>query len=277
MQTITDWAALWKQLVEIKRESQKESIETPGGGDHWAERARQFDQRVKTKWQQPDLSRQLLLSILDRDSTLVDIGAGTGAWARLFAGQVKKVTAVEPSPAMREILLENLAQDGISNVEIIPDGWMECSLVSHDYVFCSHAMYGVEDFTGFVRKMVEHTKKMCFLLIRAPSMDGLITEACRHIWNQPHDSPNFTIAYNILLQMGICANVQFEGTSRSHFIFSASREDAFCEIKKRMGLTGTQQHDPYLLDLLNRRLIEKDGKFIWPGGGRPALIYWSVG
>lgn len=184
MQTTTDWSALWKELVEIKRESQKESIETPGDSDHWHQRAYEYDKRVKEKWQKPDLTRNLILTLLEPNSSIVDIGAGTGAWSLLFAKQAKRVTAVEPSKAMRNVLEENITKGNIDNIEVIPNGWMESSLASHDYVFCSHAMYGIEDFQAFVQKMVVHATKKCFLLIRAPSADGLITEACQHIWHQ---------------------------------------------------------------------------------------------
>lgn len=43
-----------------------------------------------------------------KDSTVLDIGAGTGAWAILLSKFVKKVTAIEPSVEMRSILEDNL-------------------------------------------------------------------------------------------------------------------------------------------------------------------------
>jgi ubiquinone/menaquinone biosynthesis C-methylase UbiE len=47
---------------------------------------------------------------------VADIGAGTGQLSRLFAGKSKKVYAVEPDPAMREIALLSLAD--FAEVEI---------------------------------------------------------------------------------------------------------------------------------------------------------------
>jgi precorrin-6B methylase 2 len=276
MQTITDWAALWRELVEVKQENQKKSIETPGDSDYWLAQARSYDHRVKNKWAKPDVSRQFVLETLQPDSTIIDIGAGTGAWTLLFSKTMQKVTAVEPSGAMREVLVENIKEAKVENIEIIAEKWPEANPAVHDYVFCSHAMYETDDFYKFVNKMTACANRMCFLLIRAPSLDGLITEACRHIWNQPHDSPNFTIAYNILLQMGISANVRFEESDRQHFIACDSEEDALHEIKERMGLLGTNEHDDYLRDLLKRRLIKHDDQFVWPGSRRSALVYWTV-
>ncbi len=276
MQQITDWKALWKSLVEIKQESRLRSIETPAGGDIWQIKAREFDVRVKQRWQKPDTSRETVLSYLTSDSTILDIGAGTGAWAMLFAQHVHQVTAVEPSPAMRGILLENLREGGCANVRVLETPWPETEVSKHDYSFCSHAMYGVGDFQGFVQHMLDHTRKRVFLLIRAPWQDGLITEAFNHVWGQPHDSPNFIIAYNILLGMGITPDVKFEHSRQKTFLISASLDEAFSELKSRLGLTHDPSYDAYMRDLLERRLLAKDGQYLWPGSCESALIHWDV-
>lgn len=276
MQNITDWARLWQELVEVKQGSQKESIETPGDSDYWGSRAREYDERVDHKWKKPDSTRNFLLSTLQPKSTIIDIGAGTGSWSILFSKQLQKVTAVEPSKAMRDVFQEKIRKHRISNIEILPEKWPESTPERHDYVFCSHAMYGVTDFPAFIRKMVDRSRKMCFLLIRAPILDGLITEAFRYVWKQPYDSPNFTIAYNVLIQMGIYANVQFEEQDKQFFISSTSESEAFFELKRRTGLLENNEHDEFLRDLLRRRLVKEGECYLWPGGVRSALIYWDV-
>ncbi len=76
--------------------------------------------------------------------------------------------------------------------------------------------------------------------------------------------------------MGIRADVQFEEPTKEYFLASPSLEDAFIEIKKRMGLVTDPTHDSYLKDLLSRRLVKYNGQFLWPGGSRSALIYWTI-
>jgi SAM-dependent methyltransferase len=276
MEPITDWAKLWKELVEIKNYSRKNGMETPGNGDIWSSKARDFNERVKQRWDKPDSTRKFMLSLLEPNTTLVDIGAGTGAWAILFSKHIQKVTAVEPSGAMAEVMLENIAEAGCNNIEIIREKWPDADPGMHDYTFCSHAMYGAPDFPAFIQHMIDRTRKMCFLLIRAPSPDGLITEAAQYVWGQPHDSPNFSIAYNILLQMGIYANVQIEDSDKWFFITSPSQEAALEEIKSRLGLGQESIYNSCLESLLARRLIKENDHYLWPGGVQSALVYWKV-
>jgi hypothetical protein len=109
----------------------------------------------------------------------------------------------------------------------------------------------------------------------APSLDGVRAEAARHIWGQPLDSPNFTIAYNILLQVGIFANVLMEDTGLWKPRTSESLEDALGSMKRRFGLLETREYDDYLMDLLRRRLTWQDNRYIWPREVRTALVYWN--
>ena len=88
------------------------------------------------------------------------------------------------------------------------------------------------------------------------------------------DSPNFTIAYNILLQMGIYAHVQMENTGLWKSRTSDSLEEALHSMKRFLGLNAIGKHDNYLLELLQRRLTLKNGRYIWPPEVRSALVYW---
>ncbi|MBN1218112.1 MAG: class I SAM-dependent methyltransferase [Anaerolineae bacterium] len=271
-----DWIALWRELVEIKARSRKREANAETKVDVWCARAREFDESVKRRWARPDSSRDFVISQLDANATVLDIGAGTGAWAALLNRHVRWVTAVEPSSAMIEVMREKLAVEGCSNVETIQGVWPDVSVEPHDFSLCSHAMYGYPDLPAFIRHMVASTKRMCFLVLRAPAVDGLLAEAARHIWGQPHDSPNFTIAYNVLLQMGIYPNVLMENTGLWDSRTSGSLTEALHKTKQHFGLDGLTEHDDFLIDLLRRRLTYQDGQYVWPRGVRSALVYWTV-
>ena len=146
----------------------------------------------------------------------------------------------------------------------------------YDFSLCSHAMYGFADFKTFIDRMVEVTKKTCFLLMRVPTSDGVMAEAAMRVWGQPYDSANFQIAYNALLQMGIYANVLMENTGLWKPWRSASIEEALADVKRKLGLVGDTVHDDYLRQLLERRLSYENGEYVWPRGVRSALVYWDV-
>ncbi|MGI5916200.1 MAG: class I SAM-dependent methyltransferase [Anaerolineae bacterium] len=277
MQKITDWLELWRQLVEVREKGF--ASEQPGQEeqDRWRERARGFHKKVLERWARPDSSRDFLLSQLDSNTSVLDIGAGTGSWTVLMARAGAQVTALDPSLAMIEVLKENLVAEGLQeNATVIQGSWPDADVPVHDITLCAHAMYGAADLALFIRRLEEVTRKRCFLLLRAPVPDNVMAIAAQRIWGQPHDSPNFVVCYNALIQMGIYPNVLMENTGAWGAWSNETMEDAFAEIKGKLGLKESTEHDDFLRGLLKERLTYRDGRWVWPPSMRSALVYWDV-
>jgi SAM-dependent methyltransferase len=83
---------------------------------------------------------------LDRSSTLVDMGAGTGALALAAAGVCRRVVAVDVSPAMLGALRERAGAAG--NLECVRAGFL--SYVHQgdpaDFVYSRNALHHLPDF-----------------------------------------------------------------------------------------------------------------------------------
>ena len=277
MERVTDWIALWRDLQEAQARSWQ-SDRTRAPEDAWRDKARAFAAGIAKRWSTPDSSRGTVAVWLDAHpgSSVVDVGAGTGAWAAFLAGHAGKVTAVEPSPAMVEVMRETLAAARVTNVEVVQAAWPDAPLEPHDASLCAQAMYGFADFPAFVRSLERVTRRHCFLLMRAPVMDGVMAEVSRRVWGHPHDSPNFQVGYNALLQLGILPDVVVEDTGLWEPWSSASPEEAVAEVKRRFGLAEPCEHDAFLRDLMRRRLTPAEGRFLWPRGVRSALVHWDV-
>jgi len=275
MQTVTDWKALWRGLVEINAQHWKKD-DSGHENDHWSKRALTFHQNVKRRWEKPDSSRNLVLPYFKPDSTVLDIGAGTGAWAILAAQRAHRVTAVDPSPSMIAVLRENLATEGINNVDVIQAAWPDVEVEPHDFTLCFHSMYGCADFEAYIDRVITVTRRTVFLMMRAPLPGSVMAEAAQHVWGHPNDSPNFVIAYNILLEKGIYPNVLMEDPCMWEPWTHPTLEAAFTEIKRRLGLEELTRHDSFLKDLLHHRLTWQDDHFVWPRGVRSALVYWDT-
>ncbi|MBI5301993.1 MAG: class I SAM-dependent methyltransferase [Chloroflexi bacterium] len=272
-----DWLELWSELAQVHAWTHQAN-QPAESQDRWRNRAHDFDAQVRRRWTKNDSSRAFIVATLDRfpNATVLDIGAGTGKWAVLLAPHARRITALEPSPGMIERMRQNLADANITNVDMAQDAWPHAQVATHDFTLCAHAMYGAPDFRLFIERMQAVTRQMCFLLLRAPTIDGVMAEAAQHIWGHPHDSPNFQVAFNALLQMGIFPNVLMEDSGLWEPWSNDSLADAVQQIKHRMGLDQIDQHDAFLLDLAQRRLTVVEGKYVWPPAVRTALLYWSV-
>lgn len=278
MQKATDWLALWRELAEAQARGWKEAKAQQQDGDAWRDRARDYDARTKRRWATTDSSRDFVVSQLQANPgwTALDIGGGTGSWAVLMAQHARQVTAVEPSPAMGEVMRENISAAGLRNVEIVEGKWPDVRVGVHDLTLCAHAMYGMPDLAAFVHSIEAVTRRMCVLVLRAPILDSLMGQASMRVWGQPFDSPDFQVAYNALLQMGIFANVLMESSGLWDPWRNASLDEAFGELKRKLNVSETTEHDPFLWDLIQRELTFENGEYVWPRGVRSALVYWRI-
>ena len=98
---------------------------------------------------------------------------------------------------------------------------------------CAHAMYMSLDFAAFVHKMEAHARRRCYMGIRHFPIDGIIQELSREIYGNPHDGPNFIIAYNALYQMGIYPDVTMLPLAKEYRF--GSQEEMLGFFRKRFG------------------------------------------
>ncbi len=85
---------------------------------------------------------------LGSDSTLVDLGAGTGAFALAAASRCRRVIAVDISPAMTAVMETRISERGISNVECVRAGFLtyEHAGPAADVIYTRNALHHLPDF-----------------------------------------------------------------------------------------------------------------------------------
>ena len=272
-----NYEVLWRDLVQLgeeRRSRKRKELQK----DHWKGKALEFDQRVNSRWQKTDSSREFVLRTLQEfpGSTVMDIGAGSGAWVSWMAPHAKSITAIDPSESMLAQLNARIQSEKLDNVCVFRGSWPEIAVESHDISFCSHSVYGAEDLPAFVCAIQEKTSKRIIILLRAPGEDGLMAKAAKLVWGHPYDSPNYQIAIQILWGMGIFPNVIMEDDNLWKPWSHDTVDEALEEMKSRLGLFTENEWDEQLTSLLTENLQLAGEKYVWPVAMRTALLYWDV-
>jgi SAM-dependent methyltransferase len=95
-----------------------------------------------------DPSHDLAALSLDAESTVVDLGAGTGAFALAAAPLCRRVIAVDVSPAMLAELRRRVEAQGAANVECVEAGFLGYEHAGRpaDVVYSRNALHHLPDF-----------------------------------------------------------------------------------------------------------------------------------
>lgn len=146
-----------------------------------------------------------LSSVLNSDSTMLDIGAGPGSFTIPFAQHIKSVTAIEPFKGMVEVLKENAKEAGVDNFDIIEELIQDLpqddsSDFQFDLVTVSLVLWMFPDVWLQLLQMEQYSKDYCSIVAGIPD------------WKNPReasifDVQEFQILYNMLLSQGRSPNV----------------------------------------------------------------------
>jgi SAM-dependent methyltransferase len=257
----TDWLKLWRELI------------TAGPCTSNSELAKRYKVHTGKRDKRPDPLLDFILREVDDETTILDIGAGSGRWTIPIARIAKTVTVIEPSSSMIENLRRNIASAELNNIQITQSSWEDAVVEPHKVTVCSHAMYASPDLAFFIRKMERYTTGTCYLAMRLPPADGIIGELSLGIYRRQHDSPNAIIAYNALYSIGIYASMLVENDI--YHWRDNTFEEAFARAKRHLRLQSSTDHDRLIRDTLARRLTIENNYYVWPDGMRSALLWWS--
>ena len=126
---MNDWNELWRSTWLAEGHSGETyrdySIEA---------NASRYDSR-RDLWEEAE-ARSSILEVDGR--SVIDVGSGPGMLTLPMARRARRVTAVEPSERMIDLLRGHLEQEGLENVDIVNDRWEDVEgLEQHDVVVAS--------------------------------------------------------------------------------------------------------------------------------------------
>jgi SAM-dependent methyltransferase len=175
-----DALAAWAARVRADREQVTRCREVEDPADFYAPIAQRFAQDPE-RTDEPVLDA--LLALADPGDAWLDIGSGGGRYALPLARRVRQVVALEPSPAMLDVLRDGMAAHAIPNIEIVHGRWpdMAGSLPRVDVVLMAHVGYDIEDIGPFL-SAAEAVSRRCLMVMS----EGATTTAATALWEPVH-------------------------------------------------------------------------------------------
>ena len=268
--TGVDWVARWRAIYAAHNEQQQRVRSRQG--DFWAGCSEMFARGIDA----PDAIRDLIIAQIEPGDSVLDVGAGSGRYSIPIAAKAREVTAVEPSPGMGETLQAEAGKRQVSNIRLVPSSWLDAQVAPTDVVLCAHVLYFTPEVEAFVRKLDEHARRTCLIVIRVDPMQASLAGLFEEIWGEPQaPEPSFIDCYNVLYQMGIAADVTIRrgGGGPGRFATLEDAEAAAIRFLSPPDDAARAKIRPYLEANLRRT---PDGGLAFPRGGpRAALISWS--
>ncbi|GMR04323.1 MAG: hypothetical protein BMS9Abin23_0218 [Thermodesulfobacteriota bacterium] len=224
----------------------------------------------------PSTVLPIILSRAPGAETFLDVGSGCGTLAIPLARKGKKVTALDPSPAMLEILKEDIRKEGLENLKPLLGAWGEVPVQPHDVVICANVPALLKESTGFLKDAVKVAKKAVFLIESAdPASDKFYyRELYPLIFGRPFGvRTDYIKTYDELHAMGIFANVEIiEYDFDQPF---SGMDEALIFWKEYMGIV-TEEHDAALKDFLEKKLVKEGDILLAKFHKKAAVIWWRT-
>jgi len=211
------WTDQWREYIKETSYLRNLSEKKISNDDFW--RSYGIYDLVLTHSRYPGEMLTKIFSLISSKTTVLDIGAGTGAFSIPLARIASRVVAVEPSEYQLQILMDKARKEGLTNISTIQKYWKEtqdseiiravipdCDISSKDaeeggiqavdYSLAAYSFFE-EDIEGFLEKMIAVSRKGIFIIFRADVPDSLNEFA---YGKRP--SADYLCLYNILKEMG---------------------------------------------------------------------------
>lgn len=259
-----DWNDLWnKSLQNLPKKNNPES---------WDNIASKFNE-----WMEKDDYPEKLLNRIELDSndSVLDIGCGNGVITIPLAQKATKVTAMDISSKMLEILKKNAKNSGLNNINTFNqriEDVTEENVGKHDVVVASRSLNGVSDIGKELEKINNVAKKSVYLTLWGADNRKFEREMAQLLGRESHHHPDYIYVYNILHDLGIYANVEMlESNTRNYY---SNVEEALDRLRWRIGDLNKDE-ESILREYLEENMIKTpDGTITYSNGKADWVLIW---
>lgn len=171
-------ADAWAARVRAGREQIERLREVGEPDDFYGPWASRFGRDPRRRG---DAALEVLRAMAHGDESWLDIGAGGGRYALPLALTVRRVLALDPSPAMLGVLRAGMARYDIGNVEVIEGTWPLAPSPQVDVALVAHVGYDIEAFGVFL-DAAEAAAGRCVVVMRATAS----ARTAEALWPEVH-------------------------------------------------------------------------------------------
>jgi SAM-dependent methyltransferase len=264
--TLEDALAAWAARVRADREQVERCREVDDPSDFYAPVAQRFAQDP-ARTDEPVLDG--LLALTRPPDTWLDIGCGGGRYALPLARRVRHLTAVDPSPAMLDVLRAGLAAYAIDNIDIIEGRWpdLDGPHPRADVALMAHVGYDIEAIGPFL-VAAEAASHHCVAVMG----EGSMTTAASLLWEPVHGEPRVPLPalpelVTLLLAMGRLPQVTLAGRTPPAF---GSLEELLAMCRRQLWVRPESSRDRRLVALATLRASRRTEG--WALDWQPSMI-----
>ena len=265
----------WNEILDARAQQMDAAYTRLGrtSADFWERRASGFHRSTKDTIPSDPLYLRLC-NLVTLQTSVLDVGAGTGRFSLALAPYSKYITAVEPSAAMMDFLRSDAADKGLSNISYVQTPWQDVPEdLEADIVICSHVLYPIRDIAPFIAKLQKATRQACYIYLRATHIDA----ATAPLWQHFHGDerrlpPGYIHALDVLYEMGIYANVEIVVLPPS--LRYPSLDIAVTELMEQLILPDNEKTRMELRTSLEGWLVERGGMLVPPMQEVVCAIIW---
>lgn len=265
-----DYIELWKELMR----EHKGTI--PQMKDDRAEEAFWASMVEKKKRHTVDPYAQVvqceLLSLLDSNDHVLEIGPGWGNYTFTIGNKVRKLTCVDSSESILQFLESQVATKNIQNIKLEHGKWEEWGVPEkYDVVFGFNCYYRMYDIGTTLRKMNDSATRLAIVGMTTGPEKPHYMELYRMGYKINWRRRDYIHILNVLYQLGIMANCRIiKLQSKKSY---SSYEELIRDNTTKILDTHYNGHE--VETIINQYVSEKKGIYEYVYPFHAALIYWN--
>jgi len=263
-----DWNELWKA-------AHREASVAKRAGDKvkfWNQRACTYSGSHRADFRVGQIQARLDIT---KNTSILDVGAGTGVLTIPLARLAGRVSAVEPSPGMLARLKTSARRARLDNIACIEKKWEDVvigrDVVPHDLVVASFSLL-MTDIRAALEKMDEAADKAVCLFWFVGQRGTGNEEIWQRLRGESYNAgPDYIYLVNVLYQMGIYPDVEIsEGEFRHYY---SSLDEAVADWQARLSVTSPEEVT-MVRDYLAETMIAEGDRWYTSRLTKTALLWW---
>jgi SAM-dependent methyltransferase len=210
------------------------------------------------------------------DGRAIDVGAGGGRHVVPLARRLRAVVAVEPSPAMREVLAETIRSAGVTNVTVVPARWEDADVAPADLVYAAHVTYGIQRIEPFLRKIDRTATRHAALVAFANPAQHVVAPFWKAVYGEDRlRLPCRDELVDVLRELG--AEPELIDLPPQDVRPLGTPDEAFAELRRRLFIGSGTPAEARLREVVPALTVERDGE-VWPRESEPnpiSIVLWA--